>query len=67
MTRALLLALALVGCIETKESLSRNGEYFKDSRTGLCFVYWTTWSKGSSRETVTNVPCTPEVLRLVGR
>jgi len=38
--------------------------YFKDTRTNLCFV-----SEGLGRNyaVMTNVPCTPEVLALIGK
>jgi hypothetical protein len=60
-----LLALALLGCEAKGETLGRDGEYFRDKRTNLCFVYWVTWSNSGAREIATNVPCTDEVMKLV--
>ncbi len=38
--------------------------YFRDVRTGLCFAYvWTGLSSGGG--TITNVPCSPEVIKLL--
>lgn len=58
----LLLALA---CEPTGARLGRQGDYFRDRRTNLCFVYWVTWTQSGTRETATNVPCTPEVESLI--
>lgn len=38
--------------------------YVKDNRTGLCFVYNTIFTDVNSK-VLTNVPCTPEVERLI--
>jgi len=64
MSRWLLLLLAL-GCEPTKLKLGRDGTYFRDGRTNLCFVYWMTWSQSGNREIATHVPCTAEVERLI--
>ncbi len=55
---ALALAVMTVGCYTTND---RAGWllYTKDARTGLCFAMY------PSGAYVTNVPCTPEVERLL--
>ena len=65
MTRASLALLLTLGCEQTSATLGRGGAYFQDARTGLCFVYWRTWSKGGERETVASVPCTDKVMNMV--
>lgn len=69
-SKLILLLLCLVGCgvsgsTQTKEEATRL-EYYKDSRTNLCFVRNSvTNSNGFSDNVFTNVPCTPEVEKLV--
>ncbi len=41
-------------------------DYVKDNRTGLCFTFMSvTNSNGFSSDVFSNVPCTPEVERLL--
>lgn len=60
----LLAALLLVGCDEenmtdkaSKSSSLYGMNYGKDTRTGLCFVFF---DRG-----IANVPCSPEVEKLI--
>lgn len=63
MKKLMLLALLLVGCEEANSSdhASTPGwggvNYGKDNRTGLCFAFY---DRG-----IANVPCSPEVEKLV--
>lgn len=62
----MLAALALViGCESRTSLLERSGTYFIDGRSGLCFAYWETFSQSGPRPTITNVPCTPEVMQII--
>lgn len=68
--KRLLFLLGLCGCIgpsgitETKQEV-QTLEYYKDDRTGLCFVRnHVTNSNGFSDNVFANVPCTPEVEKL---
>jgi hypothetical protein len=59
----LLLVLVLfVASCGTNEEWALKLNYFKDSRTGLCFAE-RAW--GMETGVVTNVPCTPEVERMI--
>lgn len=66
----LILAIFIMGCetlkqqgIENEKNLiNQDLSYYKDSKTGLCFA---AISIGSTAQSVTNVPCTPEVERLI--
>jgi hypothetical protein len=60
------IALLLVlGCSSRADYIGGGGEYTRDDRTGLCFAFWISGTSSGVRETVTNVPCSPEVLKLV--
>ncbi len=56
---ALVGVLVLAGCGNHPSSIT----YFKDHRTGLCFAAMS--DAIASNYTMTCVPCTPEVERLV--
>lgn len=66
-----LLAAFLIGCTmnsaPSKSDLKEtNIVYFKDSRTGICYAALnSTASDGFSSTTLTYVPCTPEVEKLI--
>lgn len=69
--KKLLLFLGLCGCIgpssitETKQKVQEL-EYYKDSRTELCFVRnYVINSNGFSDNVFANVPCTSEVEKLI--
>ena len=70
----ILLVFIFVGCNEasareffpTKSQEANQITYVKDSRTNLCFAYNSvTNSNGFTDSVLTNVPCTPEVERLL--
>jgi hypothetical protein len=62
---ALLTGCGLTGPEATKKEIIQL-EYYKDTRTNLCFVRNTvTNSNGFSDNVFANVPCTPEVESLV--
>ena len=68
--KKLLVLLCLVGCGMTGPSETNKEaqtlEYYKDNRTGLCFVRNTVEnSNGFSYNVFTYVPCTPEVEALI--
>lgn len=72
--RVVIISLLLVGCSEeSRRELFPNAteraqqlDYYKDKRTNLCFVHNSvTNSNGFSRDIYTNVPCTPEVEKLI--
>ncbi len=56
------VAFAFVGCI-TASDKAQNLHYTKDRRTDLCFAMYCVGCKTSAP--ITNVPCTPEVERLL--
>ena len=62
---SLFVMLTLVGCLSQQEQTEKTLErswYFYDPSARLCFMAL----DGSERPTsVTNVPCTPEVLNLI--
>lgn len=65
---AILLAL-LVSCQNNdKPSPIQSAKiaYFRDARTGLCFAAINSLVSGGYATSVTNVPCSAEVLRLAG-
>jgi len=55
---------ARAGFFPTIQEKANSITYVKDSRTGLCFVYNTVLTNVNS-VIMTNVPCTPEVERLL--
>lgn len=60
-----ILLLALAACeIETPSTKADSIVYVKDSRTDLCFVITHTYGGYSQ---FNNVPCTPEVERLISK
>jgi hypothetical protein len=65
------LATFLIGCsvnsAPSKSDLKEtNIVYFKDSRTGVCYAAMnSTGSDGFTSTTITYVPCTPEVERMI--
>jgi hypothetical protein len=71
--KKLFILLALSGCIgatgpEETHKQTQTLEYYKDMRTNLCFVRNSvTDSNGFSENIFSNVPCTPEVEKLVVR
>lgn len=68
--KKLLVLLCLVGCgmtgpAETKQEV-QSVQYYKDNRTGLCFVRNTVTNSNAFTDNVfCNVPCTPEVEALI--
>ena len=62
----IILSILLIGCEAIKQQSINNEksfinedlDYYKDSKTGLCFAGL---SVGSPAQTITNVPCTLEV------
>lgn len=47
--------------LPTESTFTEEGlQYFKDKRTSLCFAIYREWSAS-----ITNVPCTPEVEKLL--
>ncbi len=71
----LVLVLCLLGCNEstrkemfpTPQESAQGITYVKDQRTGLCFVYNSIGmsAQGGGGDVYTNVPCTPEVEKLI--
>jgi hypothetical protein len=67
MKKILLCLLLVMGCeVQKPQDEVQTIEYYKDSRTGLCFVnnsinngHWMVYHVYS------NVPCTPEVEKLI--
>jgi hypothetical protein len=57
----LAVVLLTLACDSTGERIDRM-KYFKDSKTDLCFA---AQSLGFNNGVMTNVPCTPEVERLI--
>lgn len=54
-----------IGCTPSSEIAANNSQvlnYSKDYRTGLCFA---SMYLGSTSGTLSNVPCTPEVEKLI--
>ena len=69
-----IISLLLLGCSEqTRKEMfpsatesAQHIRYVKDKRTNLCFVYnYVTNSSMGSYDVYTNVPCTPEVEKLL--
>lgn len=75
MNKILLLCLVLCACDEetrkrlnpTPQEEAQTIHYVKDNRTGLCFVYNSIGmsAQGGGGDVYTNVPCTPEVEKLI--
>lgn len=75
MKKILLLSLFLLACDEetrrqfnpTPQESAQDIHYVKDNRTGLCFVYNNIGmsAQGGGGDVYTNVPCTPEVEKLI--
>lgn len=68
--KRLLLLLCLAACMPTGPADTKKEaqelEYYKDTRTNLCFVRNVVInSNGFSDNVFCNVPCTPEVEQLV--
>lgn len=72
--KKLLLLLALLSCdAETRKSIAPSTEdkagmikYVKDPRTSLCFaVSWVSEYPIGQADIYTNVPCSPEVEKLI--
>ena len=66
----LIFAIALCGCRapsqkDAKEGAERYLTYSRDSRTGLCFAVYDAYSVEGLA--FTSVPCTPDVLREIGK
>lgn len=62
MKKIVLLSLLLVGCSLTPGELydrAASVQYMRDSRTNLCFAV------NPNNGSMTNVPCTPEVEKLL--
>lgn len=75
MKKIFLLCLTLFACDEetrkqwnpTPQESAQGIRYVKDNRTGLCFVYNNIGmsAQGGGGDVYTNVPCTPEVEKLI--
>jgi len=70
MKKILILLLCLMGCgplgQEGTKKEAQNIEYYKDSRTNLCFVRNIVCGPNGYCDNVfANVPCTPEVENLL--
>lgn len=74
MKKILFLSLFLLSCKEIRKELLITGNeevqsirYVKDHRTGLCFVfnYVAPTAYGGGGLVFTNVPCSPEVEKLL--
>lgn len=67
--KRLLLLVCLVGCTTTPTQTKKQAaglEYYKDTRTNLCFVRNIVYdSNGFGNNVFSNVPCTPEVEQFV--
>jgi hypothetical protein len=70
------LCLSLVACdnyqMKPSDGAVRDApdklRYFHDSRTGLCFAGLSEASSGTVYQMqITNVPCTPDVLRIIAQ
>lgn len=71
----LLVVLGLFACDEetrkvwnpTPQEQAQSIHYVKDERTGLCFVFNNIGmsAQGGGGEVFTNVPCSPEVEKLI--
>jgi hypothetical protein len=60
---AIINSVLLIGChFSTSDEEVKQLEYYKDTRTGLCFVENVTYY---GYDVFANVPCTPEVERLI--
>lgn len=72
MKKLLMVCLFLAACDEQKwhtevqgarkNAVNSDMEYYKDNRTGLCYG---TLYLGSQSTAIANVPCSPEVERLI--
>lgn len=70
--KKILMLLCLVGCMPTGPEYTKQEvqtiEYYKDTRTNLCFVRNVVENSNAfSYNVFTNVPCTPEVERLIAK
>jgi hypothetical protein len=73
MKKLLIFLVLMVGCDKAQPSetderfLARSLVYFKDNRTNLCFAKRSVPPNGFGFDggNVTNVPCTPEVEKLI--
>jgi hypothetical protein len=55
------VALLTMSCANNSDRIE-SMEYFRDTRTGLCFA---AQALGFNQAVMTNVPCTPDVERLI--
>lgn len=58
----LAFTLLMVCTAQDRRDIIQTVEYHRDSRTGLCYA---TYGLGMQNGTMTNVPCTPEVEKLL--
>lgn len=58
---AIAIGFMSVSCIDNNKAVNKIN-YWKDQRTGLCFA---AFGMGTQSGLLTNVPCTPEVGRLI--
>lgn len=71
--KKIFLLLLLCSCgrlgLPTPENRVKNISYYKDPRTGLCFVdnEMTAGQVGVTDDIFSYVPCTPEVEKLIGK
>jgi hypothetical protein len=72
--KVMIISLLLMACDESTkrewfppaQDRVQSLSYVKDNRTGLCFTYMSvTNSNGFSSDVFSNVPCTPEVEKLI--
>lgn len=71
--RYLFLLICLTGCnkkmqdrmFQSEITKTHRMEYYKDTRTNLCFAENCVYSSVVGNTVFVNVPCTPEVERLI--
>lgn len=59
------VAVVGFGCASPVEQMQDSMIYFKETSTNLCFGGVTVWMGGERQYSITNVPCTPEVLKRI--
>jgi hypothetical protein len=57
------VVLLTISCVNNSDRIE-SMEYFRDSKTGLCFAAKHMYANNA---VMTNVPCTPDVERLIQR
>lgn len=64
------ICLFLIGCnfketAPSQETVNNKMVYFQDTRTNLCFTKTTSLNSYGSITSITNVPCTKEVVAMI--